>query len=73
MKALTVSIQDSTYQGLKKMTGRRQVSRFIDQLIKAELERKNQALAEAYKSFAASKAMKKEDKLRAGAAGDGIK
>jgi predicted CopG family antitoxin len=73
MKTLTISIQDSTYQELKKITEPRQVSKFIDQLIAEEIKRKNQQLIADYKSFTSSQAMRKEDQIRAGAVGDGVK
>ena len=63
MKTISISIQEKTYQELKRMTGQRQVSQFIDKLIIEEIERKKQKLIEDYKSFTRSKKMKEEDKI----------
>lgn len=63
MKTISINIQDNTYQGLKKITGQRQISQFVDKLITEEIERKKQKLIEDYKSFAHSKAMREEDKI----------
>ena len=73
MKTLSISIQDKTYQELKQQVGQRQISKFIDQLVQGELEKKKQELIEGYKKTAQSKAMKAEAKVWEGAIEDGIK
>lgn len=72
MKTLSISIQEKTYQELKQQVGQRQISKFINQLVQTELAKRKQKLIDDYKSFARSKAMKKEDKIWEGAVGDGI-
>jgi hypothetical protein len=63
MKTLSISIQDKTYRELKQQIGQRQISKFIDQLVQEELEKKRQRLIEGYQRVAKSKARRKEDKI----------
>jgi len=63
MKTLSISIQDKTYQELKQQVGQRQISKFIDQLVQGELEKKRQRLIEGYQRVARSKARREEDQI----------
>jgi predicted CopG family antitoxin len=63
MKALTISIQDSTYQELKRVTGQRQVSQFINKLITEELAKEKQKLIADYKDAARDEDLRAEDEI----------
>ena len=80
---LTIIVEPSTFQRLKKEIGDGKISRFVEKAIVKELndysgrvEEKQkefqQKLIAGYKRSAQSKALKKEDKIWDEAIGDGI-
>jgi len=60
MRRLSISIEEKNYQDLKKIIGQRKVSKFIDNIIKREIDKRKQELISAYQSSARDKHTKKE-------------
>jgi len=62
-RTLSITLQESNYEGLKQFVGSRKISAFIDKLVAENLEKKQKELIVAYQSSAKSKALKKEAEI----------
>lgn len=57
-KKLTITVDDEIYQGLHSVIGRRRISRFLNDLARPHVLRRD--LAEGYRAMAADDAREKE-------------
>jgi predicted CopG family antitoxin len=57
-KKLTITLEDEVYGGLHKVIGRRRISRFIQDLVRPHVVRRE--LESAYREMAAHEAREKE-------------
>jgi transcriptional regulator CtsR len=61
---LSLTIEAEVYQKVKKDIPKRQISHFVNDLLKEHLKnKKQQRLIASYKKTARSRAVKKEDKI----------
>ncbi|MCI0736658.1 MAG: hypothetical protein L0Y50_10380 [Beijerinckiaceae bacterium] len=57
-KKLTITVEDEVYQGLHSIVGRRQISRFLNDLARPHVTRRD--LAEGYRAMAADEDRERE-------------
>jgi predicted CopG family antitoxin len=57
-KKLTITVDDEVYQGLHSVIGRRRISRFLNDLARPHVMRRD--LAEAYRAMAADEERERE-------------
>lgn len=57
-KKLTITVDDEVYQGLHSVVGRRRISRFLNDLARPHVLRRD--LAEGYRAMAADEARERE-------------
>jgi predicted CopG family antitoxin len=57
-KKLTITVEDEVYEGLHKIIGRRRISRFLSDLARPHVTRRD--LAEAYRAMAADEERERE-------------
>lgn len=57
-KKLTITVDDEVYFGLHSIVGRRRISRFLNDLARPHVTRRN--LAEAYRAMAADEERERE-------------
>ena len=57
-KKLTITVEDEVYEGLYRVVGRRRISRFLNDLARPHVTRRE--LAEAYRAMAADEERERE-------------
>ena len=57
-KKLTITVEDEVYEGLHSVIGRRRISRFLNDLARPHVLRRN--LAEGYRAMAADQERERE-------------
>jgi predicted CopG family antitoxin len=57
-KKLTITVEDEIYEGLHSVIGRRRISRFLNDLARPHVTRRD--LAEAYRAMAADEERERE-------------
>lgn len=57
-RKLTITVEDEVYEGLHKIVGRRRISRFLNDLARPHVTRRE--LAEAYRAMAADEERERE-------------
>jgi predicted CopG family antitoxin len=57
-KKLTITVEDDVYDGLHSIIGRRRISRFLNELARPHVTRRE--LAEAYRAMAADEERERE-------------
>ena len=57
-KKLTITVEDDVYEGLHSVVGRRRISRFLNDLARPHVTRRE--LAEAYRAMAADEERERE-------------
>jgi predicted CopG family antitoxin len=57
-KKLTITVEDEVYEGLHSIIGRRRISRFLNDLARPHVTRRE--LADAYRAMAADKERERE-------------
>ena len=57
-RKLTITVEDEVYEGLHSIVGRRRISRFLNDLARPHVTRRE--LAEAYRAMAADESRERE-------------